>query len=288
MPALFRIVQDDYPPLPEGVSPALKDWLMQCFQKDPVLRISAQKLLNHKWIKAKRKDVIPAEISENPEQIILQHNIKVEQLKNAPLKDIPAPKPGLKSPFKDDDDFDFDDFDKPLSLKTPASPAPEKPEKPAKPDRPKKNKDDKNNNNNKSLVATLRRNEEVAQPKKSYVEDDDDDWGDDFGTPTPSKLDKLKLGEPKVALKDKEKSPLSLSGSRPKSSSVPTPPNSKDKDPEKPNGLGKWQEKDDDWDELGGKLGKLAIKGSMGKSTGSTKKAHVPGGSVVYFRRNRG
>ena len=59
MPALFRIVQDDYPPLPEGVSPALKDWLMQCFQKDPVLRISAQKLLNHKWIKAKRKDVIP-------------------------------------------------------------------------------------------------------------------------------------------------------------------------------------------------------------------------------------
>jgi len=59
MPALFRIVQDDYPPLPEGMSPALKDWLMQCFQKDPVLRISAAKLLNHKWIKAKRKDVIP-------------------------------------------------------------------------------------------------------------------------------------------------------------------------------------------------------------------------------------
>lgn len=59
MPALFRIVQDDYPPLPEGISPALKDWLMQCFQKDPVLRVSAQKLLNHKWIKAKRKEVIP-------------------------------------------------------------------------------------------------------------------------------------------------------------------------------------------------------------------------------------
>lgn len=57
MPALFRIVQDDYPPLPEGISPALKDWLMQCFQKDPVLRITAEKLLTHKWIKANRKDV---------------------------------------------------------------------------------------------------------------------------------------------------------------------------------------------------------------------------------------
>ncbi len=51
MPAMFRIVQEDCPPLPESISPALKDWLMQCFQKDPVRRISADKLLQHKWIK---------------------------------------------------------------------------------------------------------------------------------------------------------------------------------------------------------------------------------------------
>jgi len=34
MPALFRIVQDEHPPLPDGISPALEDFLMQCFTED--------------------------------------------------------------------------------------------------------------------------------------------------------------------------------------------------------------------------------------------------------------
>ena len=35
MAALFRIVQDDHPPLPAGVSDSLKDFLLLCFKKDP-------------------------------------------------------------------------------------------------------------------------------------------------------------------------------------------------------------------------------------------------------------
>ncbi|KAI1270675.1 hypothetical protein F5Y18DRAFT_19153 [Xylariaceae sp. FL1019] len=55
--ALFAIVNDDHPPLPEGVSLVARDFLMQCFQKDSNLRIKAKKLLKHSWIKAyKRKD----------------------------------------------------------------------------------------------------------------------------------------------------------------------------------------------------------------------------------------
>ena len=50
MAALFRIVQDDYPPLPEGISQALRDFLMLCFQKEPVMRKSAEKLLEHPWL----------------------------------------------------------------------------------------------------------------------------------------------------------------------------------------------------------------------------------------------
>ncbi|KAM0333375.1 hypothetical protein ACHAQA_002036 [Verticillium albo-atrum] len=50
MPALFAIVNDDHPPLPEGISPASRDFLMQCFQKDPNLRVTARKLLKHPWI----------------------------------------------------------------------------------------------------------------------------------------------------------------------------------------------------------------------------------------------
>ena len=55
MPALFRIVNDDHPPLPEGASPLVRDFLMQCFQKDPNLRVSAKKLLKHPWIVSTKK-----------------------------------------------------------------------------------------------------------------------------------------------------------------------------------------------------------------------------------------
>ncbi|KAK8244262.1 hypothetical protein HDK90DRAFT_516974 [Phyllosticta capitalensis] len=59
MPALFRIVNDDHPPLPEAASPAVRDFLMQCFQKDPNLRVSARKLLKHPWIvNARRVDSV--------------------------------------------------------------------------------------------------------------------------------------------------------------------------------------------------------------------------------------
>lgn len=57
MPALFRIVQDDCPPIPEGVSPIVKDFLYHCFQKDVNLRISAKKLLRHPWMVSARKQM---------------------------------------------------------------------------------------------------------------------------------------------------------------------------------------------------------------------------------------
>ncbi|KAJ5745429.1 hypothetical protein N7520_010611 [Penicillium odoratum] len=71
MPALFRIVNDDHPPLPQGASPAVKDFLMQCFQKDPNLRVSAKKLLKHPWIvNARRTDsVVPKKFTEYEEAV---------------------------------------------------------------------------------------------------------------------------------------------------------------------------------------------------------------------------
>ncbi|POS87394.1 cell division control protein-like protein 15 [Erysiphe pulchra] len=74
MPALFAIVNDDHPPLPEGVSPAARDFLIQCFQKDPNLRVSARKLLKHAWIMgSKRTDAPvakpPANFSEAVEEV---------------------------------------------------------------------------------------------------------------------------------------------------------------------------------------------------------------------------
>ena len=85
MPALFRIVNDDHPPLPQGASPAVLDFLMQCFQKDPNLRVSARKLLKHPWIvNARRSDAVdPKKSTEYGEAV------KSVQEWNEALKDSP-------------------------------------------------------------------------------------------------------------------------------------------------------------------------------------------------------
>lgn len=85
MPALFRIVNDDHPPLPQGASPTVLDFLGQCFQKDPNLRVSARKLLKHPWIvNARRSDAVdPKKSTEYGEAI------KSVQEWNEALKDSP-------------------------------------------------------------------------------------------------------------------------------------------------------------------------------------------------------
>ncbi|KAK5073982.1 Protein kinase of the Mitotic Exit Network [Lithohypha guttulata] len=85
MPALFRIVNDDHPPLPQGASPVVIDFLMQCFQKDPNLRVSAKKLLKHPWIvNARRSDT---EVAKNATDY--QEAVKSVQQWNEALKDSP-------------------------------------------------------------------------------------------------------------------------------------------------------------------------------------------------------
>ncbi|KAJ7890536.1 Pkinase-domain-containing protein [Mycena olivaceomarginata] len=51
MSVMFRIVEDDMPPLPEDCSPLLEDFLKQCFDKDPTKRPSADLLCEHPWLK---------------------------------------------------------------------------------------------------------------------------------------------------------------------------------------------------------------------------------------------
>ncbi|KAF7308778.1 Cell division control protein [Mycena kentingensis (nom. inval.)] len=51
MSVMFRIVEDEMPPLPEGCSPELEDFLRKCFNKDPTKRPSAELLCEHEWLK---------------------------------------------------------------------------------------------------------------------------------------------------------------------------------------------------------------------------------------------
>ncbi|GMJ09851.1 mitogen-activated protein kinase kinase kinase 7, MAP3K EPSILON PROTEIN KINASE [Hibiscus trionum] len=55
MPALFRIVQDEHPPLPDSLSPDMTDFLRQCFKKDARQRPDAKTLLSHPWIRNCRR-----------------------------------------------------------------------------------------------------------------------------------------------------------------------------------------------------------------------------------------
>ncbi|KAG1437776.1 hypothetical protein G6F56_012940 [Rhizopus delemar] len=59
---MFRIVEDDYPPLPENISEEMHDFLLCCFQKNPEERSSSKDLQEHLWItknlKIKQKNVV--------------------------------------------------------------------------------------------------------------------------------------------------------------------------------------------------------------------------------------
>ncbi|KAJ2562841.1 Protein kinase of the Mitotic Exit Network [Coemansia sp. RSA 1813] len=56
MAALYRIVEDDHPPIPEGISEELKDFLLQCFKKDPNARPAATELMSHSWMMQYRRN----------------------------------------------------------------------------------------------------------------------------------------------------------------------------------------------------------------------------------------
>lgn len=50
LPALFKIVNEDSPPIPGKLSEGGKEFLVECFQKDWRLRVGAKRLLKHSWI----------------------------------------------------------------------------------------------------------------------------------------------------------------------------------------------------------------------------------------------
>ena len=70
--ALFKIVHDDHPPIPTGVSDLCKDFMLKCFQKEPMLRIDAKGLLKHPWIRSQSQDiyeVINSHENQLPEEV---------------------------------------------------------------------------------------------------------------------------------------------------------------------------------------------------------------------------
>lgn len=51
MSVMFKIVEDDHPPFPEGCSEDLLDFLGKCFIRNPEDRPTAEALFEHPWLK---------------------------------------------------------------------------------------------------------------------------------------------------------------------------------------------------------------------------------------------
>lgn len=158
MAALFRIVQDDCPPLPDDVSPPLRDFLMQCFQKEPMLRQSADKLLKHRWIAAavKRTAESGAQPSATPVKAIEEHNAKRKAAFASPTK-LPEPSSSRKDKLKS-------------SSRSGSSKTRHGSEK-----RPSSSRKEERSDSGRS----------TTRPSKT-ARDDDDNWDDDFADPTPA------------------------------------------------------------------------------------------------------
>jgi serine/threonine protein kinase len=129
MPALFRIVQDDCPPIPDNISPLLRDFLLKCFQKEPLLRSSAEMLLKHRWLTTNIKKAAKPELMSKPSSAVIPQaqvedwnkkmEAKREEMKKAgpsegkpskrPRKQSKAPQPAatLESSSSSDDGDDY-------------------------------------------------------------------------------------------------------------------------------------------------------------------------------------
>jgi len=69
-PAMFRIVTDEYPPLPDNISNNLKDFLIKCFIKDSNKRPKSRDLLNHPWITSPNKKLVKKFINDHDSNAI--------------------------------------------------------------------------------------------------------------------------------------------------------------------------------------------------------------------------
>lgn len=114
MATLHAIGTDDHPPLPSGLTPLAKDFLLECFQKQPTLRISSKMLLKHRWMEntelTHRTKTAPGIHVLEPsklENVDSPTPSKVSSSMGSPSKERYTRKELLSKFTEDEDDMDF-------------------------------------------------------------------------------------------------------------------------------------------------------------------------------------
>ncbi|CEG42848.1 ste ste11 cdc15 protein kinase [Plasmopara halstedii] len=130
MSALFRIVQEDHPPLPQRMSPVLHDFIMKCFMKEPRLRASAEELLVHPWIAQIPKNkveqssqFVAVSVTSSNERDAVLNTIKLYE-KNSSTVDTPvlANTSRSRSTTIEQSDEDVEDWDNEFCVDSDPSP----------------------------------------------------------------------------------------------------------------------------------------------------------------------
>lgn len=258
MPALFRIVQDDSPPIPDNISPLLRDFLMTCFQKEPLLRSSAEMLLKHRWLTTtvKKPDVghklTPS--AAVPQAQVEDWNKKMEAKREEMKKAAPtttetkkprsgkkrtprAPQP-IESSSSDDE---TDDYGSTFDIKSFAFPGTSST---AKKDTPSTGKSSATSSKTSTAGSSSSTKTSSTKTSKAKADSDDDNW-DDMGFDDAPAV----------------KAPLSLPTNKPKATTTKTTSKAALKDDD-----------DDNWDDM--ELPSAAPAGK--KSSGTLKKPTTP------------
>lgn len=99
MATLHAIGTDDHPPLPSGLSPVAKDFLLECFQKQASIRISAKLLLKHKWMIQQTEHQTKSTVIKKSELLGRLTELRDEKENySCDFPDFQAPTPRLISP----------------------------------------------------------------------------------------------------------------------------------------------------------------------------------------------
>jgi len=108
MQAMYHMASDANPPIPQGISASLKDFLNQCFLKDPNLRVPAKQLVQHPWIRMGIKE--RRRLQEDKKNQVDTEINKYKNLQKDVRKEV-----GVKENSENSADFDSTELSKSIS-----------------------------------------------------------------------------------------------------------------------------------------------------------------------------